>query len=96
MCRENGMYCTYWYVLIYLLVLTGIITYVLACIWYVMACIEFQFKTLVLAPYTSIGMYFGMYWVSNKYWAMYSNTIRVDPNQEAYIVISIVVCIGMY
>ena len=25
---------------------------------------------------------------------MYSNTIRIDPKQEAYIVISIVVCIG--
>ena len=27
---------------------------------------------------------------------MYSNTIRVDSNLEAYIVTSIVVCIGMY
>ena len=27
---------------------------------------------------------------------MYSNTIHVNPNLEAYIVISIVICIGMY
>ena len=27
---------------------------------------------------------------------MHSNTIRVDPNLEAYIVVSIVVCIVMH
>ena len=73
--------------------------HLLACVWYVTACIEFWFSTH--GPWFSPRMHvlacivvcIGMYWVRIF---LYLNAIRADLNLDAYIVKSIGYVCGMY